>query len=61
MLLSKAHLEPAETFIAQRQADAQVISDDNLLSEYRHGRRFGPALLRALLPLEPSHFELDDP
>ena len=60
-LLSKAHLEPAETFIAQRQADAQVISDDNLLSEYRHGRRFGPALLRALLPMEPSHFELDDP
>src|SRR5438034_114774 len=60
-LLSKAHLEPAETFIAQRQADAQVISDDNLLSEYRHGRRFGPALLLALLPMEPSHFELDDP
>jgi hypothetical protein len=60
-LLANAHLEPADTFIAQRQADAQVISDDNLLSEYRHGRRFGPGLLRRLLPGEPAHFELDDP
>jgi spermidine synthase len=60
-LLANARLQPADTFIAQRQADAQVISDDNLLSEYRHGRRFGPGLLRRLLPGEPAHFELDDP
>jgi spermidine synthase len=60
-LLANARLEPADTFIAQRRADAQVISDDNLLSEYRHGRRFGPQFLRALQPAEPTHFELDDP
>ncbi len=59
--LTNARLEPAETFIAQRRADAEVISDDNLLSEYRHGRRFGPELLRALQPMEPAHFELNDP
>jgi hypothetical protein len=60
-LLAHARLDPAAAFIAARYADAQVISDDNLLSEYRHGRRFGPEVLRALLPAEPAHFELDDP
>jgi spermidine synthase len=60
-LLASARLEPADAFIARRHAETQVISDDNLLSEYRHGRRFGPALLRALQPPEPAHFELDDP
>jgi spermidine synthase len=60
-LLGAARLEPAATFIARHQAEAEVISDDNLLSEYRHGRRFGPALLQALQPAAPDHFELDDP
>jgi hypothetical protein len=60
-LLQTARLQPAQAFIAQHAADAQVISDDNLLSEYRHGKRFGPRLLQALLPNEPRHFELDDP
>jgi spermidine synthase len=60
-LLAHARLDPAGAFIAAHHADAQVISDDNLLSEYRHGRRFGPEMLQALLPAEPAHFELDDP
>ena len=60
-LLAHARLDPAGAFIAAHHADAQVISDDNLLSEYRHGRRFGPEVLRAPLPAEPAHFELDDP
>ena len=30
-----------------------VITDDNLISEYKHGMRFGPAMLRALQPASP--------
>jgi hypothetical protein len=60
-LLAQARLESAAGFIARRHAAAEVISDDNLLSEYRHGRRFGPALLQALQPAAAPHFELDDP
>ena len=47
---------PAQDFISQSGVDAQVITDDNLLSEYRHGQRFGPALLQALLPPTPTPF-----
>jgi len=59
--LSDARLEPARAFIARRGASAEVITDDNLLSEYRHGQRFGPAALQALLPAPPAHFEANDP
>jgi hypothetical protein len=55
-VLATARLVPAREFIAQREAHAEIITDDNLLSEYRHGRRFGPESLRALLPPEPAHF-----
>src|SRR6202050_1619736 len=48
--LLSARLQPVREFIAEHGADAQVITDDNLLSEYRHGARFGPALLQALQP-----------
>jgi spermidine synthase len=60
--LSQAQLEPAERFIAARGADgiAAVITDDNLLVEYRHGVRF-PEGVRWLLPPEPPVFDLDDP
>jgi spermidine synthase len=60
-LLGQAKLEPVNDFIARRHANAVVITDDNLLSEYAHGRRFGPRLLRALAPAEASHFEAVDP
>jgi hypothetical protein len=59
--LARARLQPAASFIAQHAPEAQVISDDNLLSEYRHGRRFGPQSLQALLPPPEAEFGPDDP
>jgi spermidine synthase len=57
-LLAEAHLDPVEDFLVRKKAQAGVITDDNLLSEYAHGRRFGPDLLHALTPPEVPHFEL---
>jgi spermidine synthase len=54
--LASARLEPTREFIARRHADAQIITDDNLLSEYRHGERFGPSFLKALQPSTPAIF-----
>ena len=47
-MLSTAQLDPARPFIASFHVDAQIITDDNLLSEYRHGRRVGPEWLQRL-------------
>jgi len=60
-LLATAHLDPAATFIAKHHADAQVITDDNLVSEYRHGLRSAlePAMLLALLPPAAAEFEMN--
>jgi hypothetical protein len=57
-MLAIAHLDPAATFIAEERADAQVITDDNLLSEYRHGLHSAlePAMLLALLPPAAPEF-----
>jgi spermidine synthase len=59
--LASARLEPARQFIARRHADAQIITDDNLLSEYRDGERFGPTFLKALQPSTPEIFGPLDP
>ena len=59
--LATGRLEPAAEFIAAHHADAQIISDDNLLTEYRHGERIGPEALRALLPATQPEFVLDGP
>ncbi|HXQ21993.1 MAG TPA: hypothetical protein VN812_10005, partial [Candidatus Acidoferrales bacterium] len=59
--LAYARLEPVDEFLARRHAEAEVVTDDNLLTEYRHGRRFGPKILQALLPNEPAQFEISDP
>ena len=59
--LAIARLEPASDFIARRNADAEIITDDNLLTEYKDGRRFGPKFLQGLLPPEIAHFEGTDP
>ena len=59
--LATARLEPAADFIVRRRPDAEIITDDNLLTEYKDGRRFGPKLLQALLPPELPHFEAADP
>jgi hypothetical protein len=59
--LATVRLEPVADFIARRKADAEIITDDNLLTEYKDGRRFGPKLLQTLLPPEMPHFEGADP
>jgi MFS family permease len=53
---AQAHLDPVEDFLVSQKTKAGVITDDNLLSEYAHGQRFGPELLRALAPPEVPHF-----
>ena len=60
-MLKVAKLEPVEDFLARRRAHSEIITDDNLISEYRDGRRFGPAFLRALSPPEPRYFGIADP
>jgi predicted membrane-bound spermidine synthase len=59
-LLSVAKLQEAGPFIASRNAVARIITDDNLLTEYRHGRRIGPEWLQALQPPTAPEFGLDD-
>jgi hypothetical protein len=59
--LASARLEPTREFIARRHDDAQIITDDNLLSEYRDGERFGPTFLQSLQPSTPAIFGPLDP
>jgi spermidine synthase len=59
--LAGARLEPAAAFIARHHADVQVITDDNLLTEYRHGFRDGPHLPVWMLPAAPAEFAIDEP
>jgi spermidine synthase len=59
--LANARLDPVGVFLARHNFDAEIITDDNLLSEYRHGRRFGPKVLQALLPSVPADFDFKGP
>jgi spermidine synthase len=59
--LAAARLEPAAAFIARHDVDAEVITDDNLLSEYRHGSRDGPHLPLWMLPAAAPQFGIDEP
>jgi len=59
--LGQAHLEPVQDFLVRRHASARVITDDNVVSEYAHGHRFGPELLRWLAPTAPLEFNPTDP
>jgi Spermine/spermidine synthase domain len=54
--LASAPLEPAAQFLARHGTAGEIVTDDNLLTEYRHGRRFGPAFLQSLLPPAPNAF-----
>ncbi|MFL6602251.1 MAG: hypothetical protein ACJ8R9_13070 [Steroidobacteraceae bacterium] len=58
--LASVPMEPAAQFLASHKTTGEIITDDNLLTEYRHGRRFGPALLQALLPPTPKDFPFID-
>ena len=51
--LTTARLEPIDELLARQGAGAEIITDDNLISEYKHGLRFGPAILQALEPPLP--------
>jgi predicted membrane-bound spermidine synthase len=55
-MLSTAALDPAGPFIASHHVDAGIITDDNLLTEYRHGRRVGSQWLQALQPATLPEF-----
>jgi len=60
--LALGRIEPVNSFIARHDAaHAWIISDDNLVTEYRHGRRFGPQLLQALQPAQAPEFKFDEP
>jgi spermidine synthase len=59
--LHDAHLQPAAAALSQAGPDVQVITDDNLLVEYRHGRRIGPEWLERMLPPLPRKFTINSP
>jgi spermidine synthase len=60
--LRSARWDSAEEFLASHPGSrAELITDDNLMSEYRHGSRFGLSLLRALEPSPPATFSVEDP
>jgi hypothetical protein len=48
-----ARLEPVDELLARNGVSAEIITDDNLISEYKHGLPFGPAILQALQPPSP--------
>jgi predicted membrane-bound spermidine synthase len=51
--LMAARLEPVDELLARNGVSAEIITDDNLISEYKHGLPFGPAILQALQPPSP--------
>lgn len=59
--LRAPYLEPAGAFIARHAVDARIITDDNLLTEYRHGSRDGPHLPSVLLPAALPELKPDEP
>lgn len=61
--LLRAKLEPVDALLNHASGgSAEVITDDNMLPEYRHGRRFGPVKFSLLfLPPEAPRLIDDDP
>lgn len=59
--LRGARLQPVDEMLARTTVPYGVITDDNMLTEYRHGRRFGPGILVRALPPVPWHFSMDVP
>jgi predicted membrane-bound spermidine synthase len=60
-LLSKAKLDPAGSFIARGPVTAEIITDDNMLTEYRHGMQFLPGILDARVRRPLTTFATDAP
>jgi spermidine synthase len=57
--LIAARLEPVDELLAHQGVSGEIITDDNLISEYKHGLRFGPAILQALQPPSPPSMSSD--
>jgi spermidine synthase len=57
--LMAARLEPVDELLARNGVSAEIITDDNLISEYKHGIRFGPPILQALQPPPPPSMPAD--
>jgi len=57
-LLKNAKLEPAHELLQPAQGWAAIITDQNMLTEYRHGKRFGPhKISQYFLPPRVPHFD----
>jgi spermidine synthase len=60
--LAMARLEPVGSFNARHAAaDAQIITDDNLITEYRHGVPFGQVLSQEPQLRAPPEFQFGEP
>jgi predicted membrane-bound spermidine synthase len=57
--LREPRFESASTVLSRAYTETGVITDDNLLTEYRHGKRFGPPFLVDLLPPPTRKFTLN--
>ena len=55
-LLRTARLEPTAAFSSRHHVAGEVITDDNVLTEYRHGRLLGFEFLEPLLPPRETTF-----
>jgi hypothetical protein len=60
-LLSTARLEPVESFNARHHTPGEIITDDNMLPEYRHGMQFGPGSMDSPLRRPTALFRMDEP
>jgi len=59
--LRDPQLEPTAEALLRAKGEVGVITDDNLLVEYRHGRRLGPPWFTGMLPRVPSKFTINHP
>jgi predicted membrane-bound spermidine synthase len=60
-LLSRARLEPVESFLERAPVRGEIITDDNMLTEYRHGMQFLPPIVDSLIRRPYAGFGLDAP
>jgi hypothetical protein len=59
--LSGAKLDPAGSFIARGPVSGEIITDDNMLTEYRHGMQFLPDIVDARVRRPFTEFGLNAP
>jgi hypothetical protein len=59
--LSGAKLDPAEAFIARGPVSGEIITDDNMLTEYRHGAQFLGDFVDARIRRPLTEFRMSAP